>query len=613
VKDQRKKALNEYFKGLYHIFNVELLYDERICKFIQIDQSIRNYLAEDYSSFQKNYDDEEDDSSEKSNSADFLAEWSPDTEISSDKIISSFLSKIHKHPENKVNILKTFEESFFNLKITLEVDSIKRLFFGDARNGLIKMAQTNKDSSLAISHIISLISKLLDSKRNVYAESFNKIFATWKPEMIKALNLDEHIMLQNVAEGNDGWFILYNYLSHKNLGGTKIQVDQILHNDEAINLYNEWYENKVSRTNDTDQSKSSKSLIISFNKESPNPFQSTYKESRNEKSAPIKAVNKDGSGSSFLKPINDFNIEEESETIVHDFNNLPSMIKSKSFKTTSINENLKGSRKRFSVMKIIPDEEREEARKTAHSLIESIFLENDDTVQENISKEYKNMKLASREVQVEQEVINLRQYIFTIQACRNCTLNFDDKEESMRVIEKTDDEEIIEIRPKYKKKILSQAQDDEQGEESQKEESKQENEADLLEESELQTISEVKKVTSWIYLIIKIENEENIFIIFQIFDRKTKKFVPNLYKIIAIGEKKWDEEEEFKPEKEDHSKSQDLHHLNDDENSRDNESQSSKPILKISYLEYWEKESEMQSDTETIASILQELVENTRL
>ena len=177
VKDTRKKALNDYFKGLYHIFNVELLSDDKVCKFIEIDHSIRNYLSEDYTTFQHNYD-EEDESSERSNSGDFLADWPADKEVSSDKVISSFLSKIHKHPENKVNILKSFEDSFLNLKISLEVDSIKRLFFGDARNGLIKMAQTNKDSMLVCSHIISLISKLLDSKRNVYAESFNKIFAT---------------------------------------------------------------------------------------------------------------------------------------------------------------------------------------------------------------------------------------------------------------------------------------------------------------------------------------------------------------------------------------------------------------------------------------------------
>lgn len=107
-----------------------------------------------------------------------LGEVGNDKEISSDRIIRSFLSKIHKHPNNKANILKSFEENFFNNKISMEIDSIKRLLFGDSRDGLLKMASDRTDSYLASSQIISLIAKLLDTKKNPHAESFNKIFAT---------------------------------------------------------------------------------------------------------------------------------------------------------------------------------------------------------------------------------------------------------------------------------------------------------------------------------------------------------------------------------------------------------------------------------------------------
>jgi len=173
VKEDRKKGLNEYFKGLYHIFNVELLEDDNICKFIQIEQSIRDYILEDYTSYQNKYDEDVEESSSRSNSADFLAEYTPDKEVPSDKVIISFLSKIHKHPENKVNIIKNFEDIFFNLKISIEIDSIKRLFFGDGRDGLLKMASDEQESYFASSHVISLIAKLLDTKKNPYAESFN--------------------------------------------------------------------------------------------------------------------------------------------------------------------------------------------------------------------------------------------------------------------------------------------------------------------------------------------------------------------------------------------------------------------------------------------------------
>lgn len=87
VKDYRKKMLSDYFKGLYHIFNVELLDDDKVWKFIQIQQSIRNYLAEDYTTLQRNYEDEDEESS-RSSSADLVTDSPTDKEISTDQVIS---------------------------------------------------------------------------------------------------------------------------------------------------------------------------------------------------------------------------------------------------------------------------------------------------------------------------------------------------------------------------------------------------------------------------------------------------------------------------------------------------------------------------------------------
>ena len=218
-------------------------------------------MSEDYIPKKQTFDDEGEESSSRSNSAD-LVEPGTDKEISSDKIIRSFLSKINKYPKNKANILKHFEESFFNLKIAIEIDSVKRLFFGDSRDGLLKMASEMTDSFLANSQIIGLIAKLLDTKRNVYADSFNKIFATWKPEMIKSMKLDLHIINQKTWENNDACFIVFNYISQKNMQGISIEAEQVLSTEEGIEIYLDWNEKLLAKPSEFDLIKGSKSVII---------------------------------------------------------------------------------------------------------------------------------------------------------------------------------------------------------------------------------------------------------------------------------------------------------------------------------------------------------------
>jgi hypothetical protein len=307
----------------------------------------------------------------------------------------------------------------FLSKILLEIDSNKSLFFGDARNDLIKMAYNQKDSYLSPSHVISLIAKLLDTKRNYYAESFNTIFATLKPELIKSLNLDKHIVRQTSTEGNDGCFIVNSYLNYKNMTGTRVEITQLLSTDEAVHKYNDWYEKRLLKAK-ADQTKYSKSVVITAPPEAPSVYQE-----KDGRLAPARGVSptkngaNQGGSSSFLKPIQYDNSDEEGASgVFHDFNNMPSIKKTKSFKIGSINENLKGKQKRFSVMKIIPDEVKEQAKKLAQSLAESTFLEQKKKMGESIFSVPPNFERVSKEIMVDRELITLRHYIFTIQACR---------------------------------------------------------------------------------------------------------------------------------------------------------------------------------------------------
>ena len=136
------------------------------------------------------------------------------------------------------------------------------MLFGDARDGLMKMASETNDSFLTNSQVVGLIAKLLDAKRNVYAESFCKIFSTWKPDMIKWMRLDPHIINQKSCECNDGWYIIYSYLSQKNVQCVTVEVEQLLSSEEGIEVYLDWTEKLLSKPSEFDKIKGSKSVII---------------------------------------------------------------------------------------------------------------------------------------------------------------------------------------------------------------------------------------------------------------------------------------------------------------------------------------------------------------
>jgi hypothetical protein len=395
VKEARKKYLNDYFKGLYLIFNLELLEDHKFCKFIQVEQSIRDYLLEDYTSYQNKYDEDNDDSSSRSNSADYLAENANNKEVTSDKVIISFLSKMQKYPENKINIIKAFEESFFT-QLQLEIDSIKRLFFGDSRDGLLKMAADKDEAYLVSFHLISLIAKLLDPKKNPYSESFKKIFENADTEtlekivikmkhyavMNKGINFEKsHLVkcldwLQNSSIKSKSKIFKKVHSNAIRLDGSseKQKLDDMVDNGEETEILKQWKEYSAKESNTNANTKQFQSVVVQKHDKNSNLYQSSKP---NKLGSEIDVKNADGK--SFLNPSSpnmDGSTDEiDSEMTMPDFDNLPSMLKTKSFNMKAVNDNLNGKSKRFTVMKIIPDDVKEEAADLAKSIAE--FLESD--------------------------------------------------------------------------------------------------------------------------------------------------------------------------------------------------------------------------------------------
>jgi hypothetical protein len=219
-------------------------------------------------------------------------------------------------------------------------------------------------------------------------------------------------------------------MTHKNLGGNKVTVEQILSDYDAIHEYNSWYENKQIKNIESFHSRSSKSIIISMPSE--NEYTESSLGSGKEKSdgavyenkvhsrgySPVKGRNNTTSSSSFLNPIVNDVLETDENMVTHDFDSFLSMQENKSFKVSSINDDFKGKKKRFSVMKIIPEEIREKARSRANDVLTSVFLEHDKKVGESIFKIPEGLHHEAIEMNIEFEIINLMYYVFTLANCR---------------------------------------------------------------------------------------------------------------------------------------------------------------------------------------------------
>jgi hypothetical protein len=192
-------------------------------------------------------------------------------------------------------------------------------------------------------------------------------------------------------------------MTHKNLGGTKVTVEQILSDYDAIHEYNSWYENKQIKNIESFHTKSTKSVVITM------PIENEYIE---------KSLGSGKEKSSFLNPIVNDVLEADENMVTHDFDSFLTMKKSKSFKVSSINDDFKGKKKRFSVMKIIPEEIREKARSRADDVLSSVFLEHDKKVGESIFQIPEGLHHEAIEMSIEYEIINLMYYVFTLANCR---------------------------------------------------------------------------------------------------------------------------------------------------------------------------------------------------
>lgn len=73
--------------------------------------------------------------------------------------------------------VKKFEKNILS-KYAWEINqhTIKWLYFGDSNNGLLYHIQ-NSPSYIATSNLFSLLAKLLDYEKNIFAEHFNFHFS----------------------------------------------------------------------------------------------------------------------------------------------------------------------------------------------------------------------------------------------------------------------------------------------------------------------------------------------------------------------------------------------------------------------------------------------------
>lgn len=163
-----------------------------------------------------------------------------------------------------------------------------------------------------------------------------------------------------------------------------------------------------------------------------------------------------------------------------------------------IQDNLKGTKKRFTVMKFMADETKEKAKEIATNLISTYTYEDEEnnTIPTN-------------------------------------AFSFNEDDETMRVIEQAQDEAIIEIRPKFRKPKPSTS--NEQGEESSKQAESKEGPTNN-EVSERIKTPEVEefKLSHRIYYILRVCKADEIFVVTQIFNPKSKSLIEGYHYVVPI-------------------------------------------------------------------------------
>ena len=107
----------------------------------------------------------------------------------------------------------------------------------------------NTSSYLASQQVVVLVANLLDYEKNVFAEYYNQIFAECPPDVIKDLKLDVHIERQISNDVNYGLMVVDCYLTTRQAKGQPCTVEEILASPKCIQMYQEWKESEIARSN----------------------------------------------------------------------------------------------------------------------------------------------------------------------------------------------------------------------------------------------------------------------------------------------------------------------------------------------------------------------------
>lgn len=238
VREERQHQLQIY---LNKICSKDFVLEDIDCiTFFRIPDDIKNMLKDDKKRWEQQSEELSDSSFEEGE------------ELDCEVLVKQFLERMNKREAQQLQIVQKFEKKIFSNKIrSISEYTMRRLFNGDSNNGLLNLIREQKQSYLAASHVISLVAKLLDCEKNVFAKNFKKTFAEYDLATIKGLKLEQQIQYQMLNEVNDGLFIIDCYLQTCQENGQRISISDILRKPELIKGYEQWKEktNPVSEHN----------------------------------------------------------------------------------------------------------------------------------------------------------------------------------------------------------------------------------------------------------------------------------------------------------------------------------------------------------------------------
>lgn len=145
-------------------------------------------------------------------------------------------------PNLSLKQIKHFEKRILSKSIKqIDPGTITRLLIGESENGLLKLIWESP-TYIATQNLLSLLAKLLDYEKNIFAEAYNCHFAECSIDQIKDLKLDNHIRYQTANEINDGLLIVDQYIQTSVAQGNDVKVEDILISPDCIAKYHKWKE-----------------------------------------------------------------------------------------------------------------------------------------------------------------------------------------------------------------------------------------------------------------------------------------------------------------------------------------------------------------------------------